>query len=314
MKRSGYRVLVLASMAIVLGCSLAVHGQDSPALQPLPVVDTLVADTVRAIRSADTGSIPPALLAHNQADTGLAFFNQLHPLLPVDGSIVYRIADDFRAPTKDHLFYLLAGVLLLLGVVRMAFAKYFSDLLRIFSQTAIRQKALREQLLQNKLASMLLNVFFCFSAGTFLYLLALHKKWQPASETWWPQLLLFVAFVAAVYLVKYATTQLSGWLFGLRELADTYTFMVFLVNKMIGIMLLPAIIALALGASDLQAVLVVGTLFGLGFLFIYRYILAIPLLRQHVKIIPFHFFLYFCAFEIVPVLVIYKWMLLVISQ
>jgi hypothetical protein len=38
------------------------------------------------------------------------------------------------------------------------------------------------------------------------------------------------------------------------------------------------------------------------------------LLRQHVKIIPFHFFLYFCAFEIVPVLVIYKWMLLVISQ
>jgi len=106
---------------------------------------------------------------------------------------------------------------------------------------------------------------------------------------------------------------LSGWLFGYRELAETYNFMVFLVNKVVGILLLPASVALALGVPALQSVLLVVSLFGVAFLFLYRYVLAMPLLRQHVRIIPMHFFLYLCAFEIIPVLIIYKVMLSMIK-
>jgi hypothetical protein len=116
-----------------------------------------------------------------------------------------------------------------------------------------------------------------------------------------------MAFVAVIYSVKYIGLQVSGWLFGLRELAETYTFMVFLINKVVGVLLLPASLVLALGAANLKPIFVTVSVVGLAALFIYRYIIALPLLRQHVKVIPIHFFLYFCAFEIIPVLLVYKW-------
>lgn len=275
-------------------------------------------DTTATISTADTGvtaqpGVPPPVEVR-QPDTTLAFFNQLNPYLNMQGALYYRLEKPFRPLSKDALFYWLAGGVLFLGIVRVGFSKYFSDMIRMFSQSSFRQKSIRDQLQQNRLASLLMNCFFFFSAGTFLYQLGQLKGWFSSDLNWWMQSLLCIGFVAAVYMIKYITIGLSGWLFGLSELADTYTFMVFLVNKIIGIMLLPASVSLALGVADLQSVMVVASLFGLGFLFLYRYVLAIPVLRQHLRVIPFHFFIYFCAFEIVPVLLIYKWMLSFINQ
>ncbi len=308
------RLLVLAAVVIpALLASGRLAAQDSTVQEDTPLVLQPAVATPDSLSPATTDTLarPPAIV---EPDTTLAFFNQLNPFIDTGGSLFYRMESSFEPPNKDLLFYWLAGGVLVLGIIRIAFSKYFSDMLRIFSQTTFRQKAIRDQLVQNRLASLLMNLFFCFSAGTFLYQLGAYRQWFGPGTVWWQQSVLCMAFVAAVYAVKYMTIHLSGWLFGLRELADTYTFMVFLVNKVVGIMLLPASIALALGVADLKAMMVVASLFGLGFLFLYRYVLAVPLLRQHVRVIPFHFFIYFCAFEIVPVLVIYRWMLSIIGQ
>lgn len=284
----------------------------------------LFAQDTTVVQAVDTGNAPvgaPTLADSTNAanvvavpivktpDTTLSFFNRLNPFLPVDGAFFYRTEEPFVPKDKDETFYILGGLLLLLGIIRMAFSKYFADLIRLFTKTTIQQKSLREQLLQNRLASLLMNLFFCLSAGAFLFQLARYKSWLPDNGIWWQQLLMCVGLIASVYIVKYIGTAISGWLFGFRDLAYAYNFMVFLVNKVVGILLLPATIALALGVPDLQAICLVASLFGLGFLFLYRYILAIPLLRQHVRIIPIHFFLYLCAFEIIPVLIVYKVML-----
>lgn len=295
------------SMLLICTVQFPMIAQDTTVLQPVDTSNVTVASTT----SADSTNAAITLTAPivQTPDTTLAFFNRLNPFLPIDGAFFYRTEEPFVPMDKDETFYLLGGLLLLLGIIRMGFSKYFADLIRLFTKTTIQQKSLREQLLQNRLASLLMNVFFCLSAGAFLFQLARYKNWLPDHGIWWQQLLLCVGLIAAVYMVKYIGTAISGWLFGYRELADSYNFMVFLVNKVVGILLLPATIALALGVPDLQAICLVASLFGLGFLFLYRYILAIPLLRQHVRIIPIHFFLYLCAFEIIPVLIVYKVML-----
>jgi Domain of unknown function (DUF4271) len=117
-----------------------------------------------------------------------------------------------------------------------------------------------------------------------------------------------------IYLVKYIGLQISGWLFGMKEVAETYRFMVFLINKVVGILLLPTTVVLALGSPGLQPVLVVVSLIGLAMLYIYRYIIAFPLVRNHTRLSSFHFFLYLCAFEIIPVLLIYKLLLTFLNR
>ncbi|HSC53804.1 MAG TPA: DUF4271 domain-containing protein [Phnomibacter sp.] len=288
----------------LLPLQMAVHAQDTNAVAK---PDT----SIHTAASSLPDSVQPATIIPvvKKADTSLPFFNKLNGFLPVTGPFFYRTEEPFTPRSKDYAFYILGGMLLLLGIIRMTFSKYFADLIRLFTQTTIQQKSLREQLLQNRLASLLMNLFFCMSAGTFLFQMGAYKHWLPKDGIWWQQLLICIALIAGVYLVKYIGTAISGWLFGYKELAETYNFMVFLVNKVVGILLLPATIALALGVPNLQAICLVASLFGLGFLFLYRYVLAIPLLRQHVRIIPIHFFLYLCAFEIMPVLIVYKVML-----
>jgi hypothetical protein len=195
--------------------------------------------------------------------------------------------------------------LLVLGIIRLIFWKYFSDLFRIFFQTTFRQKSIREQLLQNKTASLFLNGFFCVSAGLFLYQLAVYKGWlnpQPSLRI----ALIGAGIVGAVYGVKYVGLQLSGFLLGMAEVADAYTFIVFLLNKVIGVLLLPASIILALGVPEAKPVVVTIALLGVACLFLYRYFIAMPLVRNQMRLSGFHFFIYLCAFEIVPVLLIYR--------
>ena len=49
-------------------------------------------------------------------------------------------------------------------------------------------------------------------------------------------------------------------------------------------------------------------------LFMYRFILTYAAIHNQVKVNPFHFFLYLCAFEIAPLLLIYKGLLLFFHQ
>ncbi len=309
-----FKSCLLALILLLAGASQPM-AQDSLSVKDSSGVskpDSIVKTSGDSVALLKTATATPPIV--KQPDTTLAFFNQLNPYLDTKGVLYYRMEKPFQPLSKDALFYWLAGGVLFLGIVRVGFSKYFSDMLRMFSQSSFRQKSIRDQLQQNRLASLLMNLFFFFSAGTFLFQLGQFKGWFASDLTWWMQSLICIGLVASVYLIKYITIALSGWLFGLSELADTYTFMVFLVNKIIGIMLLPASISLALGVADLQSVMVVASLFGLGFLFLYRYVLAIPMLRQHLRVIPFHFFIYFCAFEIVPVLLLYKWMLSFVNQ
>jgi hypothetical protein len=83
-----------------------------------------------------------------------------------------------------------------------------------------------------------------------------------------------------------------------------------MINKIIGICLLPCLVLLAF--SDRNIYLIAYTLAYLGVfaLLAYRFFLSYGLVRNQIRLNPFHFFLYLCAFEIVPLLLIYKLLLL----
>lgn len=260
--------------------------------------------------AADSGLNPKLQIS---IDQGHSLSPQIaNPYVQAQGPIEYRVLQAFFPVVKDGLFYLLLGVLLFLGLIRYIFSKYFSDLFRIFFQTTFRQKSIREQLLQNRAASLALNLFFCISGGLFLYQLASYKHWI-SPENPWQTSLWCILLVVVVYTIKYVGLQISGWLFGIKELADTYAFIVFLINKVMGVMLLPATIMLALGTQTGVSVVLTLSLLVLGLLYFYRYIIAMPMVRAYSRVSSFHFFIYLCAFEIVPLLLVYKFVLQFIS-
>lgn len=244
--------------------------------------------------------------AAQPGDTTLRFFYGLHAGLPVDAPLSFRREIPFSAASKDHQFYLLAGLSLMLGFIRAGYTKYFTDLFRLFSKAKIHQKSIKEQLVQNRWASMFLNLFFFLSAGTFIFQMALYFRWVPEEIALWELWAGAIVLVAMIYSVKFFAILLAGWLFEFEDLAASYNFLVFLMNKTIGVWLLPASILIGFGWNGLSSFAMVTALCGIALLFFYRFVLAAPLIRQETGITTFHFFIYLCGFEIIPVLVLSK--------
>ena len=106
--------------------------------------------------------------------------------------------------------------------------------------------------MQTPLPSLLLNVFFIISTGLYITFLFQYFNINPIDNFW---LLFFYCCLglSAAYLVKFVGLKISGWLFNMPEAADAYIFIVFIVNKMIGILLLPFLVLLAFTKGDIYS-------------------------------------------------------------
>ncbi len=212
--------------------------------------------------------------------------------------------DERTVESKDILFYTLAALVLFLAVIKISFPKYFMNIFRSFFQAAFRQKQSRDVLLQNNLPSLLTNILFFLAGGLFIALVAAKHSWTNISF-WW---LCFYCtlLLACIYGGKFLFIRFSGWVFRADEAASNYIFIVFLVNKIIGIVVIPLLLLLAF--ADAAAVNVIVTVCGSVciLLLLYRYVMILSFLRNKLKINPFHFFIYLCTVEVLPMLIIYK--------
>ena len=211
---------------------------------------------------------------------------------------------------KEYLFYYLVFLFILFGLLRRAFAKYFYDLFRVFFKTTLKQRQTQEQLLQSSLASVFMNSFFVLSAGLYVNFL-LQYFHLVISDNFWLQYVYCIGALAAIYLVKFIGLKITGWLFNVSNTTDSYIFIVFIINKMLGIFLLPFLLVLAFANDPLYSYSMFISWIGLGLLLVYRFILSYSAVRKDVKLNSFHFILYILGFEVIPLLLIYKLLLII---
>jgi hypothetical protein len=236
-----------------------------------------------------------------------------HPALPFDKKPVESNLFVRKQNDNEALFYFLVALVFYFGCIRLFFGKYLDNLITLFFRVSMRQQQIREQLLQTPLPSLLLNILFVITSGFYLSLLARHYDFNLFGN-FWITFFYAIAFVSGVYLGKYLILKLTGWIFNIRSATDTYIFIVFLVNKMIGIFLLPFIILMAFPNKYLLPVLILLSYIMLLLLLGYRFINSFRPIRTEIKVNRFHFFLYLCAFEIAPLLLIYKVLLAYVER
>lgn len=229
-----------------------------------------------------------------------------HPYFAFLQQVERRDSSEKKFKGKELLFYVIIALLLLFAMLRNAFAKYFSDLFRVFFRTTLKQRQIRDQLMQTPLPSLMFNFFFVASAGLYVsFLLYDYFHYRPVNNFW--LLYLYVALaLAAVYFVKFLTLKLVGWLFNVRQAADSYVFVVFIINKVLGVFLLPFVVLQAFASEPLYSIALILSWAGIAGLYLYRLYLGMAAARNEVRFNLFHFLLYVAAFEVAPLLLIYR--------
>ena len=259
--------------------------------------------------SVDSSAV--ALPVHKKSS--VAAFIRENTLLNSTGTPAALSVRARREKSMDSMFYLLTGMVLLLAFFRYIFGRYFSNLFRVFFNTSLRQSQLTDQLLQAKLPSLFFNLFFVISAGLYSYFLMLYYRWLNDQNVW-IMIGLCISVMGLIYFVKFCTLKFTGWVTGYGEQADTYIFVLFLINKIMGIFLVPFTILMAFSTNTIAMAAVPVSLIIIGFLLLLRLFRSYGLLQNQLKVSRFHLLLYIVGVEILPLLLIYKGLVFLLNK
>lgn len=249
---------------------------------------------------------PPA--KKERAPDALVYWGRVlavNPYFNFTGKPVPQPFQPYKPHSKDSLFYLLVGILFYFAVTRIFFEKYFSNLMTLFFRVSLRQQQIREQVLQAPLPSLLLNILFFITGGLYACFLLYYSR-STTGIGFWILYLDCMVGLAVIYLGKFLILKFCGWVFNISRATDIYIFVVFLVNKMLGIFLLPFLILITFSGPQAREIFITISVVMIFIMLIYRVIAAYRPIRNEIKLTPFYFFLYLCAFEIAPLLLIYK--------
>lgn len=211
---------------------------------------------------------------------------------------------------KDKSFDFLAIILLIsfVGVFRAANPSYFRNLFRAFRNPTLNTRQFKEQLRQDSPASLTMDLIFCISLGLYLYYAINHIHNQQILSDY-PGIVIILALIlllVAVYMVRFMFLKFTGWIFNISEITDNYTFNVFLINKILGIAIIPFTTILAFGTGQwVQASLFLSFVV-IAILFLNRYLRSGVVFGYFIKFSKFHFFMYLCASELLPLAVLMK--------
>jgi hypothetical protein len=272
-----------------------------------PNVDSLVKDTLLLDVLKDTTWRAVAGLYPGKNFVRLAW--EVNKFFGFSSTAIIITSNKMEFRGKEIIFYTLIALLLFFAFLKFSFPKYLGDLFRVAFRTTLKQRQIGEQLVQTPLPSLLLNFFFLLSASLYINFLLEHYQLATDYNFWLRDFYCFAA-LTVIYLIKFLSLKFSGWLFNITVTTDGYLFIVFMINKIIGIYLLPFLVLLAFTDDGLYEVAFACSYIGVFSLLAYRFILSYGLARSQIKVNPFHFFLYLCAFEIVPLLLIYKALML----
>jgi hypothetical protein len=205
---------------------------------------------------------------------------------------------------EDAQFYGLILLVFLLGITRSFFPSYLLNIFNLSFQPVFRQVQTRQQLSEQSISAVLLNLLFVLSGGMLVSMLALH--FQKITYPFFQLFLLASALLLVIYVVKYLFLEITGWAFQVKREAADYIFTVFLMNKVLGIMLIPCLMILAYCHDSWKPVVITACLCLIGLFFLLRYIVLMTRVRKALPVTAFHFLVYICAAEVMPLFLVYK--------
>ena len=293
----GLFLFIFSASLCAQNSDTAIHPKDS--LKTLPI-----ADSAGLVKKNDSVKVVVADISKGLLK---------NKLLNREAEPVSLSAHPRKATSKDTFFYLIAGMVLLLACLKYFYSRYFTNLFRVFFNTSLRQSQITDQLLQAKLPSFLFNIFFVISGGIYVYVLLSHYHLTDGGYEW---VFIFssIALMGLIYLIKYCTLKFTGWITGLNEAVDIYVFVIFLINKIIGVFLVPFIIILSFSELQIVKIAALISLLIIGVFLLLRFFRSYGLLQNQLKISKFHFLLYIAGLEILPLLLIYKGLMLYLTK
>lgn len=309
-----YRFKHLMFIFFLLGMSPASAQESGIALPELisSNIDSLIADSVKKAFILNHRPIDAAELNRVELGQVKGFYGNYVStyiakveLYKVNAHASRLFISKRNAPGQEWIFYSFALLFLFLSLIHAFFGSYLQKVFRVFSNEGFVYRQSKDQMTQAPLAALLMNLLFVLS-GTIFVFFGLRGNLIFTGVERWQSMGLILVFLLIVYLFKYLFLQFMGWIFNLREPFDGYVFIVFLNNKISGILMLFASFLMAFAEPGSSFVIFRLSLFLLGIIFMIRLIRGFQVFSRQARLGIINFLLAVISLEVLPSAVVLK--------
>ncbi len=232
---------------------------------------------------------------------------------PLTGDVMHKVSE-----ISDQANLFISGhhpawyfILLFLLFTSVAVSQiYFGGLLRGSFQAAVRYPVVVGMFNDNSLVQrqkdIILYTIYFLSIGFFIYIIENRFSLFPFQLTGFFLFIGNIAFLVILFFARIFVLKLTAHVFNQNRLMDEYLYHSFSLNKLFGILFIPLDFLLVYTNNIVYeiclyfALMLIIVLFGMkaakGLVFSIKK-----------QVFSFYLFLYLCALEIVPILLIYNW-------
>jgi len=225
-----------------------------------------------------------------------------HELKPV-----HKSPQQLMDSNPDWLFLVLIIVMGVLTYLRVFYRKNFFQIIAACFNNNLTNQIVRDENLLMQRASVMLNVTFSIIAASYIYLVSVHYDWSlDGIGTGFIRFIFLALIVSAAFTLKFLVLRFCAFLFKLGREMSTYIFNIFIINNLLGIALVPFVALILFGNSIDSTVLIIAAVSIIGIAWLYRIGRGILIATRYPDFSPVYLFLYLCALEIAPLLVLVK--------
>lgn len=309
---------------------------DSLLPRTITVTDTNVLQEVRKIVPAShisANTIDTVSVCPKSPVTGITYYDPKNITMSMDKGIADRFPFVFTSACRDfreketailvqklrpgenfitnpfHTDWIIPLIFisaLILGIIRTIGGNFFRNMLRFISFQGISDQGSRESADLYQLPATLLNLGSFISISLYVYMISIEYDIsipQPGGFVTWA---IGLGVIISAVTIRHFTCIVTGKISGQGEAFNEYLKNIYEAYRIAGIFFLIIVIMVVYTSVIPEKVLLNAGLWGTGLLYLIRVSrLLLIFIKRHISL--FYYILYLCALEILPVVVLVKY-------
>ncbi|UKJ07359.1 DUF4271 domain-containing protein [Solitalea lacus] len=207
----------------------------------------------------------------------------------------------FKAPDQ---IYILFALFLLLVLVSYFFSRDLSVMAQGFINNRILNQLVRDNNLLNSESFIFMAILIGLTFGYLLQILFGINELLGISGV--GTYLLLSLFVMLFFMAKTIVLRLAGALFGIKNMVNNYISIIYISFGTFTLLLIPLLILYTLGPLVFKHNMIIVFSSILVLSFTYQYLRGAIFISSNFQFSKFYFIIYLCAFEICPLIILYK--------
>lgn len=311
-----YKQIYFISVVLLLLCIVSGYSQTrsnpfeiKPRLKQLNIVDTIPISYENEVnKDSQIVKKENTITGENETIISDVFKNPFEvDHVPLRKSTLNREIDNKQQigsslVSNAFLFWFLIFTCALLAIVINTKGKSLNQLTKSIFNENMLKLFYREESSKTSTYLFILYFIYIINISVYLYLISGYFGGPRGIN----QLLIIIVIMTIVYLIRHLALSLFGNLFELTKNTDIYGFSIMIYNQFVGIFLIPINFIFAFGPHALQEIILWVSLIILGILLSLRTFRGIFIVSEFLSNRIFQIFIYLCAFEIAPILILVK--------